>query len=109
MITDLAQAGAQIAGVAAGVAGAGYLARKGWVGGKYLARASKAVTRLARLGDEDVWPNGSTDLASFLGRIYSWLEAIDSNLVDHLADHKQAEIDQARGTRRWDPPEGTAI
>jgi hypothetical protein len=113
-LDEIARYGGIIAGLAAGVAGTGYLIKRGGRGFKLLARAGRALTKLAAIGDAESWPNGSTDPLTFLKVLHDFAKSTHDLLTRHLEDHEHTrqeyqddETDRARGTGDWDPPEGT--
>lgn len=80
---------AALAGIAAGAKGLGYLIRKGVIGFRIIGRAAKAVSRLAAIGDAEKWPNGSTDLPTFLHAVHK----MQGELHEWMRDHKAHHID----------------
>lgn len=114
-LEEIARLGGLVAGIAAGVAGATYLTRRGVRGFRLLQRAGAHIARLAAIGSAAVWPNGSTDLPSSMQELYRrqaethtmlkrLIRALGYDPEEFIAD---VEIDQVRGTDRWDPPQGT--
>jgi hypothetical protein len=81
--------GAAFAGVAAGTKGISYLARSGAWGFDRLYRAGKAIAKLAAIGNEDAWPNGSTDLPTFLHRLYGTVTKLLEFHQDELREWEQ--------------------
>jgi hypothetical protein len=47
-----------------------------------LRRASNAIVKLAAIGDEESWPNGSTDLPTFLAGLHDLVKKILEFLGD---------------------------
>lgn len=88
-----------IASFAAAIKGIEYLARKGKAGFRLIARAGKAIGRLAAIGDEATWPNGSTDLGTFLCGLHTKLGDVQEKvgrvedqvgLLNHRFDQHEA-------------------
>jgi hypothetical protein len=84
LLLTVAAWGAAIAGCAAGMKGLGYLIRTGRFGFRQTRRAAVAVGKLAAIGAEDAWPNGSKDLPTFLEWVYQ--------SIQKLLDYHQEEL-----------------
>jgi hypothetical protein len=95
--TIAAWAGA-VAAVAAALAGIIYLTRKTWASLMFTARVTRAILRLADIGDTHRWPNGSSDLPSAMSAVYEEAKAakdaahearhhLEAYIVAHRADH----------------------
>lgn len=76
---------AALVSAAAAARSLAYLIRSGRAGFKVAHRATNAVRRLAAIGDEDAWPNGSTDLPTFL-------HGMHTALMTHLSDHETGAV-----------------
>lgn len=99
-VTIVAWSGA-IAGTAAAFKAVGWFWRTSIIPSWSTARrVASAAARLAAIGDASAWPNGSSDLPSFLHGLHKLL-------TDHVDDHSRhrieaqtAEIDRAAGLVR---------
>ncbi len=80
-----------VAGLAAAVAGLGYLARQTWRATKSGKRLAGAVGRLILIGTTDQWPNGAKDLPAAMSEIYNKQEQthdlLHAYITAHRADH----------------------
>ena len=87
-----------IAAIAGGLKGVGYLTQKGVWGFRKLRNAARGVGRLAEIANEDAWPNGSTDLPTFLDGVHHSLQEIKGWTAEHDAHHIDitAEIENRR-------------
>lgn len=87
---------AAAAALAGGVTAVGFLVKRGVAGFRLVARAARAVTRLAAIGDEESWPNGSTNLPSFLDGLHSAVSETRSFMAEHSARHIDIEAELER-------------
>ena len=80
-----------VAGLAAAVAGLGYLGRQLWLATKVGKRVTGAVGRLIHIGTTDQWPNGAKSLPEAMSEIYDRQgqthDLLQTYIVAHRADH----------------------
>ena len=74
-------------------------------------RVASAILRLAAIGDEQSWPNGSTDLPTFLDSMHETSKSNSRQIVKLLEFHSHELVDAEAGIAEddWDQPHGTPV
>lgn len=82
-----------VASWGAALVAVGFIARWLWKASKWGRRATKAILRLAEIGDEDAWPNGSPTLPAAMTEIYD-RQATTNQLIQETKDRVDKTADR---------------